>query len=49
MVVDDDLSDMLTPSLAAYESERLSGYAFGNEEFQQSIQNKIPMFYVFKV
>lgn len=39
---DDRLSAYLTPALAAYELERVSGAAYGNEEFQQAIKRHVP-------
>lgn len=39
---DERLSAYLTPALAAYEVERVSGAAYGNDEFQQAIKRHVP-------
>ncbi len=46
---DQDLSYVLGPALGAYESERITGQDYGNDEFQQSVKNYIPIHHVFKV
>lgn len=45
---DDHLSYLLTPALAAYESERVWGLTAGNEEFQQAIRRAVPDGHTFK-
>lgn len=45
---DDQLSYLLTPSLAAYETERVTGLTAGNEEFQDSIKQAVPDGHTFK-
>ena len=45
---DDGLSYILSPALAAYEMERLTGTPFGNDEFQQSIKKAVPEGHSFK-
>ena len=45
---DDELSYILTPSLAAYELEHSTGVSAGNEEFQQAIRRAIPDGHTFK-
>lgn len=45
---DDDLSYLLQPALAAYEMERITGYSFGNEDFQSSVKNAVPTKHCFK-
>lgn len=45
---DDQLSYLLTPSLAAYETERTTGLTPGNEEFQDSIKHAVPDGHTFK-
>ncbi|WAR13635.1 CEP76-like protein [Mya arenaria] len=45
---DDQLSYLLTPSLAAYETERTTGLIPGNEEFQDSIKQAVPDGHTFK-
>ncbi len=45
---DDQLSYMLGPALCAYEMERLTGAAFGNEEFQESIKRNVPEGHTFR-
>ncbi|KAL4235276.1 Centrosomal protein of 76 kDa [Mactra antiquata] len=45
---DDQLSYLLTPSLAAYETERTTGLTPGNEEFQDSIKQAVPDGHTFK-
>jgi hypothetical protein len=46
---DDDFSYVLSPALSAYESERVTGVCYGNDEFQQAIKKHIPIGHVFKV
>ena len=45
---DDQLSYMLGPALCAYEMERLTGAAFGNEELQESIKRNVPEGHTFR-
>lgn len=45
---DDNLSYILTPALASYENERLTGLSIGNEEFDQAIRLAIPEGHTFK-
>lgn len=45
---DDELGYLLTPALANYELERIGSVTYGNEEFQDSIQNYIPDGHTFK-
>ncbi|KAK2191243.1 hypothetical protein NP493_55g07029 [Ridgeia piscesae] len=45
---DDHLSYLLTPALAAYETERVTGLTAGNEEFQQAIRRAVPEGHTFK-
>lgn len=45
---DDELAYLFTPALAAYENERLTGVAYGNEEFQQAIKRAVPEGHTFK-
>ena len=45
---DDQLSYMLGPALCAYEMERLTGAAFGNDEFQDSIKRNVPEGHTFR-
>ena len=45
---DDHLSYLLTPALAAYETERVTGVTAGNEEFQQAIRRAVPDGHTFK-
>ncbi|XP_071957356.1 centrosomal protein of 76 kDa-like [Antedon mediterranea] len=47
-VWDDQLSYLLTPALAAYEQERLTGVSSGNEEFQHAIRRSVPDGHTFK-
>lgn len=47
-VWDDQLSYLLTPALAAYELERVTGITAGNEEFQDSIKQAVPDGHTFK-
>ncbi|XP_033119568.1 centrosomal protein of 76 kDa-like [Anneissia japonica] len=47
-VWDDQLSYLLTPSLAAYEQERVTGVSSGNEEFQHAIRRAVPDGHTFK-
>lgn len=46
---DDQLSYLLSQALCAYESERTSGIATGNEEFQVAIRRHVPDGHTFKV
>ena len=43
-----ELSYVLGPALSSYESERVTGVAYGNAEFQQAIQRTVPESCVFK-
>ena len=45
---DDDLAYLLQPALAAYEMERITGYSFGNDDFQSSVKNAVPEKHCFK-
>ncbi|XP_055892466.1 centrosomal protein of 76 kDa-like [Biomphalaria glabrata] len=45
---DDQLSYILTPALAAYETERLTGITAGNEEFQDAVRLSVPEGQTFK-
>ncbi|BFZ19803.1 hypothetical protein BsWGS_22842 [Bradybaena similaris] len=45
---DDQLSYILTPALAAYETERITGITAGNEEFQDAVRLAIPEGQTFK-
>uniref|UniRef100_A0A4W3H9A6 Centrosomal protein of 76 kDa-like n=1 Tax=Callorhinchus milii TaxID=7868 RepID=A0A4W3H9A6_CALMI len=45
---DDHLSYLLSPALAAYETERSAGVSAGNEEFQDSIKRAVPDGHTFK-
>ncbi|CAH1779275.1 unnamed protein product [Owenia fusiformis] len=45
---DDQLSYLLTPALASYETERITGISAGNEEFQQAIRIAVPEGHTFK-
>ncbi|RUS90786.1 hypothetical protein EGW08_001405 [Elysia chlorotica] len=45
---DDQLSYILTPALAAYETERITGITAGNEEFQDAIRLAVPEGQTFK-
>jgi centrosomal protein CEP76 len=45
---DDNLSYILSPALASYETERLTGISVGNEEFDQAIKLAIPDGHSFK-
>ncbi|KAK3589311.1 hypothetical protein CHS0354_026966 [Potamilus streckersoni] len=45
---DDQLSYLLTPALAAYETERVTGLTVGNEEFQDAIKQAVPDGHTFK-
>ncbi|XP_076112649.1 centrosomal protein of 76 kDa-like [Mytilus galloprovincialis] len=47
-VWDDQLSYLLTPALAAYELERVTGITAGNEEFQDSMKQCVPDGHTFK-
>jgi hypothetical protein len=47
--MDEQFGYLLAPALSAYEWERVTGHAYGNEEFQQSIKQHIPVGHVFKV
>jgi hypothetical protein len=48
MIFDSEFSYLLSPSLSAYEWERITGFAYGNDEFQQAVKQHIPIGYVFK-
>jgi centrosomal protein CEP76 len=45
---DDNLSYILSPALAWYENERVTGMSIGNEEFDQAIKLAIPDGHTFK-
>lgn len=45
---DDNLSYILSPALASYETERVTGMSIGNEEFDQAIKLNIPDGHSFK-
>ncbi|KAK7481686.1 hypothetical protein BaRGS_00027059 [Batillaria attramentaria] len=45
---DDQLSYILTPALAAYETERVTGVTAGNEEFQDAVRQAVPDGQTFK-
>ncbi|KAK7114460.1 hypothetical protein V1264_000518 [Littorina saxatilis] len=45
---DDQLSYILTPALAAYETERVTGVTAGNEEFQDAVRQAVPEGQTFK-
>ncbi|GFS20157.1 centrosomal protein of 76 kDa-like [Elysia marginata] len=45
---DDQLSYILTPALAAYETERITGITAGNEEFQDAVRLAVPEGQTFK-
>ncbi|GFN79292.1 centrosomal protein of 76 kda [Plakobranchus ocellatus] len=45
---DDQLSYILTPALAAYETERITGITAGNEEFQDAVRLAVPDGQTFK-
>lgn len=45
---DDHLSYILSPALASYETERLTGLSVGNEEFDQAVKLAIPDGHSFK-
>ncbi|XP_067934415.1 centrosomal protein of 76 kDa-like isoform X2 [Watersipora subatra] len=45
---DDQCSYMLSMALSAYETERITGQPFGNEEFSQSVTYSIPEGHTFK-
>ncbi|ELT93283.1 hypothetical protein CAPTEDRAFT_130762 [Capitella teleta] len=47
-VWDDHLSYLLTPALAAYETERVTEVSCGNSEFQQAIRRAVPDGHTFK-
>ena len=47
-VWDEELCYFMEPALAAYESERCIGHAFGNEDFQDCIRRAVPHGYQFK-
>lgn len=46
--IDKQLSYVLTPALASYEHERVTGVSSGNEEFDQAIRFTIPQGHTFK-
>jgi centrosomal protein CEP76 len=45
---DSDLSFLLMPALVAYETEKITGSPFGNEDFQCAIKGVVPKGYCFK-
>ena len=45
---DDELSYILTPALCAYETERVVGTSFGNDDFQTSVKRAVPEGFSFK-
>ncbi|XP_071091691.1 centrosomal protein of 76 kDa-like isoform X1 [Haliotis cracherodii] len=45
---DDQLSYLLTPALAAYELERVTGMTAGNEDFQDAVRHCVPDGHTFK-
>ena len=45
---DDQLSYILTPALAAYETERVTGVTAGNEEFQDAVRQAVSDCFTFK-
>lgn len=45
---DDQLSYLLTPAMAAYETERITGLTVGNEEFLDSILQQVPDGHTFR-
>ena len=47
-VWEDSLSYLLSPALAAYELERSTGVATGNEEFQEAVHRAVPEGHTFK-
>ncbi|KAF6036841.1 CEP76 [Bugula neritina] len=47
-VFDDQCSYMLSMALSAYETERITGQHYGNEEFSQSVTHTIPEGHTFK-
>lgn len=47
-VWDESLCFVLQSALSSYETERLTGVAFGNKEFEQSIQRAVPEGHCFK-
>ncbi|XP_029446815.1 centrosomal protein of 76 kDa isoform X2 [Rhinatrema bivittatum] len=47
-VWEDHLSYLLSPALAAYETERTTGISAGNEEFQDAIRRAVPDGHTFK-
>ncbi|XP_041454827.1 centrosomal protein of 76 kDa-like [Lytechinus variegatus] len=47
-VWDEELSYLLNPALASYETERMTGLSTGNEEFQQAIRLAVPDGHTFK-
>jgi centrosomal protein CEP76 len=48
LAVDAGLSFLLAPALAAYEHERLTGTAFGVEDFAAAVQRAVPEGHTFK-
>jgi centrosomal protein CEP76 len=44
----DDFGYILGPALSSYESERVTGQTYGNDEFQQAIKRTVPHNCVFK-
>ena len=47
-VWDAELAYLLTPALAAYENERVTGNPYGNPEFQQAVRGAVPKGHTFK-
>lgn len=47
-IIDNQLSYVLTPALASYEHERITGISIGNEEFDQAIRYIVPEGQTFK-
>ena len=45
---DEKLSHILSPALVNYETERVSNYTFGNDEFKASVKNYVPEGFTFK-
>ena len=45
---DDHLSYLLSPALASYELERVTGLSVGNEEFQEAVRRAVPNGHAFK-
>ncbi|GMH98563.1 hypothetical protein TrVE_jg8441 [Triparma verrucosa] len=45
---DPELAYLLQPAIAAYENERLTGYSFGSDDFQNAVKNAVPERHCFK-